>query len=157
MVPDVIERQLVLMASRETVWAALTQADKISQWFSARAEIDLRPGGKLGLYWPDNEYSDHGYGGDGRVEVVEPMTRFAFTWRPFAYLRRDRASIDPSLRLRVEFTLEDHPRGVRLTMRESGFSKLPDALRSNSFLDNELGWTEELAELVTHVKGVSGS
>jgi uncharacterized protein YndB with AHSA1/START domain len=140
MVPDVIEREMVFRAPREKVWAAITEAEQIARWFSPRVKVDLRPGGRLEFGWP--ELNDDA---EGIVEVVEPMTRFVFTWRPFNHLKD--VTISPELRLRVEYVLSDHPWGTKLRMRESGFSKLPEGIAPRSFTSNEYGWTEELSEL----------
>ena len=46
MVPDQIERETVIAAPVERVWALLTEAEHLGRWFGdAGAEIDLRPGG----------------------------------------------------------------------------------------------------------------
>jgi uncharacterized protein YndB with AHSA1/START domain len=43
---DDIRREIVIDASIERVWEALTSAEQMSQWFGDSAEIDLRPGGR---------------------------------------------------------------------------------------------------------------
>jgi uncharacterized protein YndB with AHSA1/START domain len=43
---DWIEREVLIEASRERVWAALTEAPLVAEWFGDSAEIDLRPGAR---------------------------------------------------------------------------------------------------------------
>ena len=48
MVPEQIERETVIAAPVERVWALLTEAEHLGRWFGdSGAEIDLRPGGVL--------------------------------------------------------------------------------------------------------------
>src|SRR5256885_372350 len=74
MVPDLIEREIVIEAPLEVVWAVVTEPGHMSGWFSDSVELDLRPGGAVTLSW-----SDHGPV-HGRVEQVEPPHLFSFRW-----------------------------------------------------------------------------
>jgi uncharacterized protein YndB with AHSA1/START domain len=47
---DTIQRELILPAPPERVWAALTQADALSAWFGSHANVDLRPGGQIDFH-----------------------------------------------------------------------------------------------------------
>jgi uncharacterized protein YndB with AHSA1/START domain len=136
--PDVIERELILPVSRERVWAALTQPHALTAWFGSTATVDLRPGGALSF----------AFGGDfattGVIEVVEPLRRFAFRWRPFDGQHAVAAADGPTTR--VEFTLADHPDGTHLRLVESGFASLPDAF-GGAHERNTRGWRIELGEL----------
>jgi uncharacterized protein YndB with AHSA1/START domain len=48
---DWIEREVLIEASRERVWAVLTDPTHIAVWFGDTAEMDLRPGGKAAFGW----------------------------------------------------------------------------------------------------------
>ena len=65
MVPQRIEREILIDAPVELVWAVVTEPEHISGWFSDVAELDLRPGGSMVLRW-----SGHGTV-HGQVERVE--------------------------------------------------------------------------------------
>lgn len=75
------------------------------------------------------------------VETIEPMTRFAFRWHPFA--------IDPSYDYSrepmtlVTFELSEAPEGTLLTITESGFDKIPIERRAQAFNANDGGWTHQ--------------
>ena len=48
MIPEQIEREVVIAAPIERVWAVVTQPEHVGTWFGdAGAEIDLRPGGAI--------------------------------------------------------------------------------------------------------------
>ncbi len=83
---------------REEVWAALTEPERLEDWFANDVEIDLRPGGGASFRWSNGEERH------ATVTEVEPERRLAFEWDD------DGA---------VEFTLDDHPDGTRLTVRET--------------------------------------
>ena len=96
-----VRREIVLPSPREEVWEALTEPERLEEWFANDVELDPRPGGEGVFRWDD--------GSERRalVEVVEEPSRFAFEWR-----EGDDASS-------VDFTLEEVPEGTRLTVVES--------------------------------------
>ena len=53
MVPQRIEREILIEAPVDVVWDVVTQPEHISRWFSDSVELDLRPGGRalLLLFW----------------------------------------------------------------------------------------------------------
>jgi uncharacterized protein YndB with AHSA1/START domain len=137
---DSIERELILPAPPDRVWAALTRPDQLSAWFGTEATVDLRPGGEVVFTWDGTR----GPSGSNRgvIEAVEPPNRFAFRWQ---------SSSDTEQMTRVEFTLEPHPEGTRLRLVESGFASLPPALRGGCHEGNTSGWERELGELAQYL------
>jgi uncharacterized protein YndB with AHSA1/START domain len=137
-VPDEVRRVVEIGASRERVWAALTDPGELLHWFpTQRAEIDLRPGGEAAFVW--DESAD-----EAVVEVVEPPGRFAFRWRP--------AGTDRPHTM-VSFTLEEIDGSTtRLSLVETGFASLPDQTAEQSQRGNDEGWRKELEELKTYLE-----
>src|SRR5690349_22705148 len=112
MVPEQIERETVIAAPVERVWALLTEAEHLGRWFAdAGAEIDLRPGGAMAL-----RFEGHGTV-HGRVVEVEPPRRLAYRWGPLGDLTAENSTL-------VEFTLKPEGDGTRLRVVESGFDAL---------------------------------
>jgi uncharacterized protein YndB with AHSA1/START domain len=146
MAHDWIEREVVIDASRERVWAVLTEAGHVARWFGDAAEIDRRPGGKARFGWA----------GDGVfeavVEQVEPPSAFSFRWA------RD-PGVEPGegTGTLVEFTLTEVPLGTLLRVIETGFAELrvSDAERAEAAEQNAQGWAEELAELKDYAERAS--
>jgi uncharacterized protein YndB with AHSA1/START domain len=91
-------REIVLPVPREEVWEALTDPERLAEWFANEVELDARPGG-VGVFRWSNGEERHAV-----VECVEPEERLELTLE-------DDAS--------VAFTLEDDPDGTRLTVVES--------------------------------------
>ena len=93
-----VTREIVLPASADEVWAALTEADRLSEWFANDVELDLRVGGGARFRWGN---------GEERCAIVtelEPGERVAFEWANEG---------------EVSFTLADDGDGTRLTVVET--------------------------------------
>jgi|SRR6516164_6259077 uncharacterized protein YndB with AHSA1/START domain len=95
-----IRREIVLPATREEVWSALTDPEELERWFANDVEFDLRPGGGASFRW-DNGEERH-----ATVREVDPGERLAFEWED-----GDGGE--------VEFTLGDDDEGTRLTVVET--------------------------------------
>jgi uncharacterized protein YndB with AHSA1/START domain len=93
-----IRKEIVLPAPREEVWAALTEEDRLEDWFANDVELDLQPGGGASFRWSNGEERH------ATVTEVEPERRLAFDWE-------DEGT--------VEFTLDDDAEGTRLVVVES--------------------------------------
>ena len=93
-----IEREIVLPVPPEEAWEALTEPEQLEEWFANDVELDARPGGVGVFRWDD---------GDVRhavVETVEETERLVLRWD------------DDGV---VELTLDEHPDGTRVRVRES--------------------------------------
>jgi uncharacterized protein YndB with AHSA1/START domain len=142
MVPDRIEREIVIDAPLEVVWAVVTAPEHVGGWFSDSAELDLRPGGKGTLTW--NEHGSFLL----RIEKVDPPHSVAYRWaRPAgAEPRAGNSTL-------VEFILSEEGERTRLRVVESGFAELEEAEeeKTKHFQENTQGWERELDELRGYV------
>jgi uncharacterized protein YndB with AHSA1/START domain len=135
-VPQRIERDILIDAPVEIVWAVITEPEHISAWFSDSAEVELRPGGK--------------------VERVEPPHFFSFRWvvprDPGADLTDDNSTL-------VEFSLRTEGDSTRLTVVESGFRDLavPEDEKLRHVDSHRRGWGLELGELEEYVGQRTGT
>lgn len=142
MVPEHIEREIVIDAPLEVVWAIVTEPAHVGSWFSDAAEIDLRPRGKAVLTW-----EKHG-SALARVEKVEPPHLFSFRWaRPVGAEPREGNST------LVEFSLSAEGAGTRLRVVESGFQELDGSEEEKTKYaeGNNEGWEHELGDLLEYV------
>ena len=92
-----VQREIVVPAPVDEVWSALTEPERLEEWFANEVELDLEPGGEGTFRWAD---------GDERHAVIEevvPERRFAFTW-------------DDS---RVEIELAEVESGTRVLVTET--------------------------------------
>lgn len=136
---DKIEREISIKASKERVYAALTDPAQIVKWFSDAVEGDLTEGNQ-----PILSFGEHG---KTQIYVVatRPYEYFAFRWVPGAnYFIGDVLSTDTTL---VEFNITEAGGVSIVTMTESGFAKLPVELAEASFQQNTGGWSYMLLRL----------
>ena len=148
MVPERIEREILIDAPLEVVWAVITQPDHVSGWFSDVAEIDLRAGGKLTLTWE----GDHAE--QGLVEKVDPPHFFSLRW-----IRGSATEVRGGNSTLVEFSLSAEGEGTRLRVVETGFSNLdlPEDDQAKDAEEHREGWEHELDELREYLRRREGA
>lgn len=149
---DRIEKQVVLRASLDRVWRAISDSAEFGQWFGVRIDGPFVAGtsvtatisptavdadvAKLQEPHAGNRTTWH-------VVAVEPQRRFCYRWHPCA----GEADVEEEPTTLVEFTLAEMDGGVLLRIVESGFDALPAARRSTAFEANSGGWAHQV-ELV---------
>ena len=142
MVPERIEREILIEAPIDVVWAVRPAPEPGAGWFSHSAAIDLRPGGDATFDWREH--------GPARawVERVEPPRTFAFRWVRAVgeEQRKDNSTL-------VEFTLAAEGDHTRLRVVESGFRELAwsEDKKARYAGENTQGWQFELDELREYV------
>jgi len=94
-----VRREIVLPAPRDEVWDALTDEERLEEWFANDVELDPRPGGAGSFRWDD------GAERTASVEAVEAEERLVLRWDDGGGL--------------VELRLEDDPAGTRVLVRET--------------------------------------
>ena len=50
-----IEREIVFPASPAEVWEALTEPERLEEWFATEVELDAQPGGEGVFRWGNGE------------------------------------------------------------------------------------------------------
>ena len=144
---DRIEKQIVLRAPRERVWAAIVDSKKFGHWFGVEFEGPFVEGQKVsGRIVPtrvDDEVAGmqkpyEGMPCDFFVEKIEPMQRFSYRWYPYALEPGADYSKEPTTL--IVFELRDVDGGTLLKITESGFDAVPLARRAEAFKSNEQGW-----------------
>ena len=50
-----IEREIVFPATPAEVWEAITEAERLEEWFATEVELDPQPGGEGVFRWGDGE------------------------------------------------------------------------------------------------------
>ena len=92
-----VTREVVFPTSPEEVWEALTEPERLEEWFANEVELDVRPGGAGLFRWGDGEERR------AVVREVEPEERLVLDWDDEG---------------EVVFTLEEVPDGTRVSVRE---------------------------------------
>ena len=98
-----IRRQLVVPASPERLWEALTDPETLRGWFGGDFEWELTEGAALHFR------GDDGAERDGRIESVRQEKHLRFSWWPEG---------DAESASEVSYLIEPEGGGVRLTVQE---------------------------------------
>jgi uncharacterized protein YndB with AHSA1/START domain len=151
MIPSAIQREILIEAPVQTVWAMVTEPSQLAGWFADAAEVDLRPGGEGTLVFDDRAANQKATV-RLRVQTIEPPHTFTFRWDYPAG-----AQPDESNSLLVEFSLTEESGNTRLRVTESGFPGLdrPDADKATYVDTHSKGWDMHLAGLAGYVAGQS--
>ncbi|MER5635681.1 SRPBCC domain-containing protein [Kitasatospora sp. NPDC002227] len=133
---DQIEREILIAASLERVWALVAEPGFWVAEPAAVAGTVAREGESMVASNP--EYGDFPV----RVEKVQPPTYLAYRWAS-AFPGEEPREGNSTL---VEFTLTAEGEQTRLRVVESGFAALnvPEELRSKAVADNSGGWPQVL-------------
>ncbi|MFL5638939.1 MAG: SRPBCC family protein [Gemmatimonadaceae bacterium] len=157
-----IEKQILLNAPLARVWRAISESKEFGSWFGVKFDGPFAPGTHMrGVIVPttvDPEVakSQEPYTGmpfEITIEKIEPERTFSFRWHPFAIDPKVDYSAEPTTL--VTFTLEEVNGGVKLTVTESGFDKIPLARRAQAFTMNDIGWAKQM-ELIAEYVGREG-
>ena len=132
---DTITKTVFFKASRDTVWAFLTEKDKLAEWFHP-AEADLTAGADYALLGRSAE-------GDmvkqcwGTVEHWVPPSKliYSFTVKPLN-----------GVMTTVTWTLNEAHGGTRLTLNHEGLAAAGDAALG-LLMALDAGWDEHLGRL----------
>jgi uncharacterized protein YndB with AHSA1/START domain len=145
---DRIEKRVLLRAPRKRVWRALADSKEFGHWFGMKFDGPFTPGAVMrGVISPSKvnaevakaQKAHEGVAFDITIEKIEPERLFSFRWHPGAVEPAMDYSAEPTTL--VEFVLEETAEGVLLTVRETGFDRIPLARRAQAFTANEGGWT----------------
>ena len=135
--PFVVRRETQIAAPPATVFAFLTDPEKILSWMGAEASTEPHPGG---LYLV-KRIGDPGHTARGTFREVVPVHRLAYS---FGW--EEDAAMPPGSSL-VEIDLIDRDGGTLLRLTHTG---LPDAEHQES---HGRGWTHYLGRLAVAAGG----
>lgn len=102
-----IRREIVLPEPPEEVWEALTEPERLEEWFANEVELDLESG--EGVFRWDDGSERH-----AQIDVCDPERRLGFTWTD-----------DEGTETRVDFTLVPEEDGTRVVVTEQTFEWAP--------------------------------
>ena len=104
-----VEREVLIRAPLETVWACWTDPDRLVRWMGTNASIDLRPGGDVRIAYGNGAVML------GSVLEVDAPRRLVFTWG-----WEDPAELVRPGESRVEVDLDELVEGTRVRVRHLG-------------------------------------
>ena len=130
---DVIQREVMIHATQQSVYAAISDPEQLVKWFPETIEGDYQPGKQV-IFGFGHQHKTQVY-----VEAAKPHTYFAFRWIPGAnQFLGDVHSVPNTL---VEFRIsKESEKSCKVTLTESGFADLPTAMMADAFKQNSGGW-----------------
>lgn len=137
---DKIQREITVNAPKERLYEAIANPELVVKWFPETLE---------GSYVVGSQ-PIFGFGAHGKnqiyVEAANPYDYFAYRWVPGSnHFMGDVLSVPNTL---VEFRIEEQSQTCcKLTLTETGFSKLPAELIEKCFAQNSNGWEFMLGRL----------
>jgi len=137
---DTIEKRTFLRAPRGKVWRAISDSKQFGTWFGVAFDAPFTAGASLrGTITDPPGYSHLVF--EIAVVALEPERYFAYRWHPYAIDPNVDYSNEPTTL--VEFELAESDGGCQLTIRETGFDKIPEARRAEARRMNDAGWSEQ--------------
>ena len=125
----------------------MTDYREFGEWFRVRLESPFVPGQSSSgqITYPGYENITW----QAIIQKIEPERYFSFTWHPYAIDPEiDYSQEIPTL---IEFSLKEISGSTLLTVRESGFDKIPENRRNEAFQMNDGGWTEQMRNIEKYV------
>jgi uncharacterized protein YndB with AHSA1/START domain len=102
-----VEREIVFPASPTEVWEALTEPERLEEWFATEVELDAQPGGEGVFRWGD---------GDERHAVVREVVegeRLVLDWED-GQVAIELEEVDDGTRVRVVETTSEWSTALEL-------------------------------------------
>src|SRR2546429_6308788 len=90
-----VERDVVCPAEPDEVWEALTEPERLEEWFATEVELDARPGGEGIFRWGDGEERR------ALVREAEPEERLVLDWEDEGQVGLELEEVDGGTRVRV--------------------------------------------------------
>ncbi len=129
----VLQKTIFLRAEPDTVWAYLTEPDRLAEWFH-KPERSLAKGQKLEMFGTTS--GDLLIWGEVREARAPEYLEYTFTVKPMG----DAVSV-------VKWTLTPVAGGTRLSLQHEGLPQGAEAFGLILALDN--GWDEHLGKMRT--------
>ncbi len=90
-----VEREIVFPASPAEVWEALTEPERLEEWFATEAELDAQPGGEGLFRWGNGEERR------AVVREAEPEERLVLDWEDEGEVVLELEKVEGGTRVRV--------------------------------------------------------
>jgi uncharacterized protein YndB with AHSA1/START domain len=103
-----VVREVVFPAPPDEVWAALTEPERLEEWFANDVELDPQPGGEGIFRWDDGEERR------AVVREAEPEERLVLDWEDDGEVVLELEQVEGGTRLHVVETSPDWSTALEL-------------------------------------------
>ena len=118
MEPVAVERSVLIDASPQRVWQAITDPAQLEQWYAPGCPWEipaLQAGATVKFHNTDTDIQL------ATIEVLEPLREFTLRWQL--------DPMHPGLTLTNSFRLEPENGRTRVTISQAGYDSLPEDMR----------------------------
>lgn len=129
-----VERSVLIDASPQRVWQAITDPAELEQWYAPGCPWEipaLQHGATVKFHNTDTDLQL------ATIEVVEPLQEFTLRWQL--------DPMHPGLTLTNAFRLEPEDGSTRVTISQAGYDSLPEDMRQEQ-LDQDAAAYTAIAE-----------
>jgi uncharacterized protein YndB with AHSA1/START domain len=136
-----IERSVLIAASSEAVWKAITEPEQLEQWYAPGCAWEipaLQPGAQVKFHNTDTDIQV------ATIEVLEPPQEFTLRWQL--------DPMHPGLSLTNTFRLETENGRTRLTVSQAGYESLPEDMRQQQMDQDAEAYTAIAGSLKSYLE-----
>lgn len=137
-----VERSVLIDASPQRVWQAITDPTQLQEWYAPGCswEIpELQAGETIKFHNTDTDIQL------ATIEVVEPLREFTLRWQL--------DPMHPGLTLTNSFRLEPENGSTRVTISQAGYESLPEDMRQEQLDQDAAAYTAIVESLKSYVEG----
>gem|GEM_PF-1524524 len=137
--PIVIYKQLILSASKNKVWSALTENKELSKWWNKGVRLEPFFGGQFYEPWGEGQLAT------GKVLELKKMDSITFTWHEKYWKKYENT--------KCTFTLKELSGTTVLEVRHSGWEIFKDSEKRARLVKGfRKGWDDLLPKLKKHIE-----
>jgi uncharacterized protein YndB with AHSA1/START domain len=103
-----VEREVTFPSPPEEVWEALTEPERLEEWFANDVELDARPGGEGVFRWDDGEERR------ATVREVDEPRRLVLDWDDDGTVAIELEEVEGGTRVHVVETAPDFATALEL-------------------------------------------
>jgi uncharacterized protein YndB with AHSA1/START domain len=137
-----VERSVLIDASPQRVWQALTDPAHLEQWYAPGCPWEipaLQAGATVKFH---NTEADIQL---ATIEVLEPLREFSLRWQL--------DPMHPGLTLSNSFRLEPENSSTRVTISQAGYDSLPEDMRQEQLDQDAAAYTAIVESLKNYLEG----
>lgn len=136
-----VERSILIKATPEAVWDAITDPKHLERWYAPGCAWEipaLQPGATIKFHNTDTDIQL------ASIEVLEPLKQLTLRWQ------LDPAH--PGITLVNSFLLEEENGNTRVAVSQAGYESLPDSMREEQLLQDADAYTAIAESLKSYLE-----
>ena len=136
-----VERSVLIDASPQRVWQAITDPAQLEQWYAPGCPWEipaLQAGATVKFHNTDTDIQL------ATIEVLEPLREFTLRWQL--------DPMHPGLTLSNSFRLEPENGRTRVTISQAGYDSLPEDMRQEQLDQDAAAYTAIVESLQNYLE-----